>query len=125
MRAVRRSLTLALLCTLLCTPGAWASDTWLITGYDACIKCCGKAPNHPAYGITASGKRATVGMVACNWLPFGTRVKVNGKVYTVQDRGAKSLFGDSKHHIKHLDLYFDTHKQARAWGKQYAEVEVL
>jgi len=40
------------------------------------------------------------------------------------DRGAKSLFGDKTHHIKHLDIYLPTHKQAKAFGVKYLEVEV-
>lgn len=30
----------------------------LLTHYCICEKCCGKAPDHPAYGITASGREA-------------------------------------------------------------------
>ena len=29
-----------------------------ITAYCICKKCCGKDPDHPAYGITASGREA-------------------------------------------------------------------
>lgn len=30
----------------------------LLTHYCICDKCCGKTPEHPAYGITASGREA-------------------------------------------------------------------
>jgi hypothetical protein len=30
----------------------------LLTHYCICEKCCGKTPDHPAYGITASGREA-------------------------------------------------------------------
>ena len=30
----------------------------LLTHYCVCEKCCGKTPDHPAYGITASGREA-------------------------------------------------------------------
>jgi 3D (Asp-Asp-Asp) domain-containing protein len=97
-----------------------AEEVWTITAYDACKKCCGKTD-----GITASGKKACYGMVACNWLPFGTRIKIEGLgVFVVADRGAKSLFGDKKHHIKHLDVYFPTHKQAKKFGVKYLEVSI-
>lgn len=37
---------------------------------------------------TASGTIPTEGRtIACNWLPFGTRVKIYGHWYTVEDRG--------------------------------------
>ena len=102
------------------------ADVWRITAYDACEKCCGKKENHPAYGITASGKKAIVGYVACNWLPFGTKVEIEGMgVYLVQDRGAKSLFGSKTNRIKHLDVYFETHKEARKFGNQYREVTII
>ena len=96
------------------------SQVWKITAYCACVKCCGKTD-----GITASGQRVQYGMVACNWLKFGTRVHIEGLGwFVVADRGAKSLFGDKKHHIKHLDVYMPTHKQARRFGVQYREVRL-
>ncbi len=99
----------------------WAEDNWLLTAYCPCKICCGKTD-----GITASGKIAKYGYVAGNWLPFGTEVKIEGLgVFEVQDRGAKSLFGSKKNHIKHLDIFFPTHKQALRFGKQYRNVEVL
>ena len=33
-------------------------DDVLLTHYCICKKCCGKTPEHPAYGITASGRTA-------------------------------------------------------------------
>ena len=100
---------------------AQAEETWKITSYCACVKCCGKTD-----AITASGKHAQYGMVACNWLPFGTKVKIEGLgVFTVQDRGAKSLFGSKNNHIKHLDVYLPTHKQAQHFGVKYLNVTIL
>ena len=58
--------------------------TYYITGYDTCARCCGKSD-----GITASGRRATVGRtVAMSGLPFGTRIYIEGIGYrVVEDRG--------------------------------------
>lgn len=96
------------------------AETWKITAYDACKKCCGKTD-----GITASGKKAKPGYVACNWLPFGTKVEIEGMgTYLVQDRGAKSLFGSKANHIKHLDVYMATHKEAKKFGVKWKEVTV-
>lgn len=98
-----------------------SAETWKLTAYCACVKCCGKSD-----AITASGKRAKTGMVAVNWLPFGTRLLIKGHgIYTVQDRGAKSQFGSKTNRIKHLDIYMPTHQQARQFGVQYADVTVL
>lgn len=96
------------------------NDTWKITAYCACVKCCGKSD-----GITASGRKAEYGMVACNWLPFGTRLTIKGMgQFVVADRGAKSLFGSKQNHIKHLDVYMPTHQMARKFGVKYLRVEV-
>lgn len=103
------------------TRPALAAEIFKLTAYDACIKCCGKTD-----GITASGKIAKPHhTIACNWLPFGTKVKIMGEIYTVQDRGAKSLFGSKKNHIKHIDIFMPTHKEARNFGVRYEPVEIL
>jgi 3D (Asp-Asp-Asp) domain-containing protein len=104
---------------------AWVNtaqaETWKITSYCACISCCGKTD-----GITASGKKAEYGMVACNWIRFNCRIKIEGLgVFTVQDRGAKSLFGSKTNHIKHIDIYMPTHEQAKQFGVQYRDVTIL
>ena len=112
---------------LLIAINAYAGEEkWKITAYCSCQKCCGKLPDHPAYGITASGRKAKYGYVACNWLPFGTQVEIEGLgVFTVMDRGAKSLFGSKTNHIKHLDIWMPTHAQARKFGVQYKAVKIL
>lgn len=61
------------------------------THYCPCAKCCGKDT-----GNTASGKKVYVGMpepyyVACNWLPLGSVIDVDGQTYTVVDRGGSGL----------------------------------
>lgn len=57
---------------------------YYITGYDTCSRCCGKSD-----GITASGRRATVGRtVAMSGLSFGTQIYIEGIGYrVVEDRG--------------------------------------
>lgn len=62
-----------------------------ITNYTLAPDECGKDPSHPYYGITASGKTATVGeTVASDWgvLPNGTKVYIDGVgIREVQDSG--------------------------------------
>ena len=100
---------------------SWGAENWKITAYCACKKCCGKTD-----AITASGKKAQYGYVACNWLPFGTKVSIEGLgQFLVMDRGAKSLFGSKTNHIKHLDVYLPTHRQALNFGVRYTNVQVL
>lgn len=81
-----------------------------LTAYCKCSSCCGAWAN----GKTASGTTATQGRtVAMGGVPFGTKLLINGTVYTVEDRG--TAYG-------HVDIYFDTHASALAFGSKYAEV---
>ncbi|MBQ9229277.1 MAG: G5 domain-containing protein [Eubacterium sp.] len=61
------------------------------THYCACATCNGNGN-----GVTTSGRRISNGManpyyVACNWLPLGTVINVDGTNYTVVDRGGSGL----------------------------------
>ena len=81
-----------------------------ITGYCNCSQCGGQ-------GLTASGTVPTAGRtVAMNGIPFGTKLLINGAVYTVEDRGVP--YG-------HVDVYYDTHSQALGNGRYYADVYQL
>ena len=80
-----------------------------LTAYCPCAKCCGKAD-----GITASGTKATAGRtVAMGGVPLGTKLMINGTVYTVEDRGTS--YG-------HVDIFFNTHAEALQFGSSYADV---
>ena len=99
------------------------AETFKITAYCSCSKCCGKSD-----GITASGHKLQKGdkVVACNWLKFGQKVEIEGLGrFEVADRGAKSLFGTFKRPLKHLDVWFPTHKEALRFGVQWKEVKIL
>lgn len=89
--------------------------TYTLTAYCACAKCCGKTD-----GITASGKRATSNhtVAAPSSFPFGTKLEINGKIYTVEDRGG-AIQG------KRLDIYFDSHQEALNFGRRTAVVYKL
>lgn len=61
------------------------------THYCACAKCNGNTR-----GVTSSGRRISADMenpyyIACNWLPLGTVIDVDGELYTVVDRGGSGL----------------------------------
>ena len=86
-----------------------------ITAYCACSSCCGKSD-----GITASGTKATQGRtVACNFLPFGTEVVINGKTYIVEDTGSKAVMGNHT-----FDIFFNSHQDAKVHGRK-KNVEVF
>jgi len=72
--------------------------------------------------ITASNTRTRDGVIAANFLAFGTKVKIpsvfGDKVFTVEDRMAK------KHNDK-IDIWFSERYLAKNFGIQKADVLIL
>lgn len=90
--------------------------TWTATAYCGCEICCGDY----ATGYTASGTLATEGRtVACNSLPFGTQIMIDGNIYTVEDTGY-SPYGDAW-----LDIFYSSHDSALAYGMRSVEVYLV
>ena len=87
-----------------------------VTAYCPCRLCCGPR----ACGITASGTKADHRLVAGPpEIPFGTVVEVPGYGRCkVEDRGG-AIRG------KRLDVLFQTHAEARAWGVKWMRVRGL
>lgn len=86
--------------------------TFTLTAYCGCEQCCGAVGQ-----ATASGVMPVAGhTVAMAGVPFGTQLLINGTVYTVEDLGTP--YG-------HVDIYFDSHAAALAFGLQSAEVYQL
>ena len=84
-----------------------------LTAYCACSKCCGQWAD--ANATTASGTHAVQGRTgACNSLPFGTRIVINGNVYVVEDRGGMAN--------NVIDVFFNSHQEALNFGVKYADV---
>ena len=87
--------------------------TFTLTAYCGCDIC-----NGGNAGVTASGAAPVEGWtVACNSLPLGTQVSINGNVYEVQDTG--NMDDDV------IDIYMDSHEDALAFGVQSAEVYIV
>ena len=81
-----------------------------LTAYCNCAVCCGRW----AGGPTASGKMPEQGRtIATGVLPFGTKLNIGGKIYTVEDRGTP--YG-------HIDIYMENHADAQEFGVRYADV---
>jgi 3D (Asp-Asp-Asp) domain-containing protein len=61
-------------------------------------------------------------MVATNLYPFGTKLRIDGKVYTVEDR-------ISKRYNNRIDRFMGygqrAHDQAIEFGIQHLEVEII
>ena len=70
--------------------------------------------------ITASGTVVRKGVVATNFLPIGTRLKINNEFYVVEDRMNSKYNGK-----KIIDIWHPTTKEALAFGAQKLEIEVL
>ena len=83
-----------------------------LTAYCACSRCCGR------WGTTtASGTYPTPGRtVAMAGVPFGTKLLINGIVYTVEDRG--TAYG-------HVDIFMNDHGTALRFGLRYADVYLV
>ena len=90
------------------------AQIYKITAYCPCSKCCGKSN-----GITASGTKATAGrtVAASSKFALGTKLNINGHIYTVEDRGG-AINGNK------IDIFVNSHSEALAWGVRYLPVSV-
>lgn len=69
-------------------------------------------------GITASGVMARAGRtIAMDNVPFGTKVEIDGHMYTVEDR-----FGGGYHN--RIDIYMNTKEEAFRWGRRHLTVKI-
>lgn len=90
--------------------------TYTCTGYCACEICTGIYCS----GYTASGTWATEGRtIACNTLPMGTEVVIDGNTYVVEDTGW-SPYGEAW-----IDIFFEDHQRASDFGVQSKDVYVI
>ena len=86
-----------------------------LTAYCGCTKCCGNND-----GITASGTKVIAGrtIAAPSRFAFGTQLEIDGHIYTVEDRGG-AIKGNR------IDIYFNSHKEALAFGVKNKEVFLI
>ncbi len=83
------------------------------TGYCQCRSCSAGWGRLTSTGTVASAGRTIA--VDPRVIPYGTKVMINGNIYTAEDCGG-GVRGD------HIDIFFNTHSEARNQGVQYAEV---
>lgn len=87
-----------------------------LTAYCPCERCC----NQWADGITKTGTKATAGRTIAvdpKVIELGSKVEINGKTYIAEDIGG-AIDG------LHIDVFFNTHEEAQAFGVQTADVIV-
>lgn len=101
--------------------------TMVVTAYTLRYEECGKHPDDPDYGITASGERVKewYTIAVPKSIPFGTKIyipyfkdKPNGGIFVAKDRGAAIKEG-------RLDVYMTDLNEALRFGKQTLEVVIL
>jgi 3D (Asp-Asp-Asp) domain-containing protein len=87
------------------------------TGYNSLVEQTDSTPF-----IAADGTRVFDGMVAANFLKFGTKIKIpayyGDKVFTVHDRMAVRF-------SSRVDIWFEHKPDAMKWGKRTICIEIL
>ncbi len=87
------------------------------TGYNSEVEQTDDSPF-----IAADGSYVYDGMVAANFLPFGTKIKIpdyfGDKIFTVHDRM-------NKRYWERVDVWFPEHSQAIQWGARTVKIEIL
>jgi len=88
--------------------------TFIVTGYCSCDECCGEKEKKLTKTETVPKSGHTIA-VDPQVLPFGTKVVIDGKIYTAEDTGSV-IKGQM------IDIYFDTHEEAVIFGRQEKKV---
>ncbi len=69
---------------------------------------------------TASGTRVRPGIVAANFLPLGTRLRLGAHTYTVEDR-MNARYNDTYR----IDIWMESTQEARTWGMRPQIIEIV
>ncbi len=69
--------------------------------------------------ITASNQQVRDGVAANNCLPFGTIIKVNDKMYEIQDRM------NERYGCDNFDIFMWDHSEAIEFGRQMLSYEII
>lgn len=97
------------------------------TAYDLSYESCGKYPDHPEYGITASGARVQPGTVAVDpdVIPLGTRLYVASTDGSPDYGFATALDTGSAIKGYRIDLFMESKEDALAYGIRQVKVYIL
>jgi 3D (Asp-Asp-Asp) domain-containing protein len=86
------------------------------TAYCPCIKCSEGYGRRTSTGTIAKSNHTIA--VDPRVIPYGSKVMINGTVYTAEDRGG-GVKGN------HIDIFYDTHSQTSQYGSRNVEVFLL
>ena len=91
------------------------------SAYTAGIGCTGKGPDHPLYGVTASGRMVEHGIVAVDpsVIPLGTRLYVEGYGFALAADTGSAIRGYK------IDLFMHELEDAIQFGRRDITVFVL
>lgn len=88
-----------------------------VTAYSSTIEECDSTPF-----VTATGNYVREGIVAANFAPFGTRIRIpelfGDKEFVVDDRM-------HPRHSRNVDIWMPSKALAKEFGKKYTYIEVL
>lgn len=101
-------------------------ETYTITAYCSCEKCCGEWATKRNGGpvIGAYGVELTPDYSVAAPLPYGTKLKIDGKTYEVQDTTASWIVDRYSGRI--IDIYVgNDHEKAIKIGRTEMEVEIV
>ena len=93
----------------------------MLTAYCPCEHCCGKTPDDPEYGYTATMTRAAEGRTIAvdpSVIPYGSIIYINGHRYIAEDCGG-AIQGNR------IDIFFESHERAEEFGVQTADVWIF
>lgn len=103
-------------CSVSETPTETYVGRFTTTAYCSCRKCCRSGKNLTKSGtIPQAGRTISADL---NVFPLGTKLRIGGVVYTVEDSGS-GIRGNK------LDIFFNSHSQALQYGRQSADVYVI
>ena len=93
-------------------------EMWVtLTAYSSTFFECDSSPF-----ITASGTHVRDGVVAANFLPFGTKIKIpdifGDKIFVVEDRMARRF------HYR-VDIWMPKYEMAKRFGVRYARIVIV
>ncbi len=89
-----------------------------MTAYSSTVDQCDSTPF-----ITANGSRVRDGIVAANFVPFGTKIRIpsifGDKIFTVEDRM-------NSRYQSRVDIWMNTRQEAIIFGyKRQIEIEIV
>ena len=97
------------------------------TAYDLSYESCGKYPDHPEYGITASGTKAEPGTVAVDpdVIPLGTKLYIASTDGSPDYGFATALDIGSAIKGYRIDLFMEDKQDAMNFGRRQVKVYIL